>query len=131
KSPRKRHQLVFDVAARQDGEAKVVFRLIHLVPALACSSAWRARAFFSRMLSASAGHLKGFGCALRSVIQASIAAISSFTLLNTPRRMRCRVISANRRSTRLIQDDEVGVKCILKRLFRFNHALTCFVLWVR
>ena len=56
-------------------------------------------------------HLKGFGLALRSVSQVSMAASSSATLLNTPRRICWRVISANSRSTRLIQDDDVGVKC--------------------
>ena len=63
------------------------------------------------MILALAVHLKGFGLALRSVSQVSMAASSSATLLNTPRRICWRVISANSRSTRLIQDDDVGVKC--------------------
>jgi hypothetical protein len=73
------------------------------------------RAFFSRMILALGVHLKGFGLALGSASQVSMAASSSATLLNTPRRICWRVISANRRSTRLIQDDDVGVKCSLKR----------------
>ena len=85
-----------------------VFPVIHLVPAARSSSSARlARAFFSRMILALAGHLKGFGLALRSVSQVSMAASSSATLLNTPRRICWRVISANSRSTRLIQDDDV------------------------
>ena len=62
------------------------------------------------MILALAVHLKGFGLALRSVSQVSMAASNSATLLNTPRRICWRVISANSRSTRLIQDDDVGVK---------------------
>jgi hypothetical protein len=39
----------------------LVFRLIHIVPALTCSKFLRARAFFARMVSALAAHLKGPG----------------------------------------------------------------------
>ena len=58
------------------------------------------------------------------------AASSSATLLNTPRRICWRVISANSRSTRLIQDDDVGVKCSLKRGCLASQACTSLVLWV-
>ena len=44
-----------------------------------------------------------------------MAASSSATLLKTPRRMRLPVISAKKRSTRFSQDDEVGMKCNVKR----------------
>src|SRR6516162_9078596 len=77
-----------------------------------CSSSARLlRAFFSRMVLALAVHLKGFGLVLRSTSQVSMATSSSATLLKTPRRICWPVISANSRSTRLIQDDDVGVKC--------------------
>ena len=58
---------------------------------------------------------KGFGFWFRWSIQSVMAAWSWDTLSKVPRRMRCRVISANRRSTRFSQDDEVGVKCSVKR----------------
>src|SRR5271166_4776269 len=45
-----------------------------------------------------------------------MAAFSSGTLLNTPRRMRLRVISAKKRSTILSQEADVGVKWRWKRL---------------
>src|ERR1700686_5456383 len=96
----------------------------------ASSRARLALAFFSRMVWALAVHLEGFGLALRSVSQVSMAASSSATLLNTPRRICWRVISANSRSTRLIQDDDVGVKCILKRGCLASQACTSWVLWV-
>src|SRR6516162_1571966 len=90
-----------------------------------CSSSARLlRAFFSRMVLALAVHLKGFGLVLRSTSQVSMAASSSATLLKTPRRICWRVISANSRSTRLIQDDDVGVKCSLKRGCLASQACT-------
>src|SRR6516165_8982688 len=49
-------------------------------------------------------------------------------LLKTPRRICWRVISANSRSTRLIQDDDVGVKCSLKRGCLASQACTSLVL---
>src|SRR5882757_1278990 len=53
-----------------------------------------------------------------------IAASRSATLLKTPRRMASWVIRAMKRSTKLSQDEEVGMKCRLKRLCRFNHFCT-------
>ena len=53
-----------------------------------------------------------------------MATSRSVTLLKTPRRMRLRVISAKKRSTRLSQDDEVGVKCRWKRGCCASHAFT-------
>ena len=44
-----------------------------------------------------------------------IAASSSGTLRKTPRRMGFSVISRNQRSTRLSQEDEVGMKCTVMR----------------
>jgi hypothetical protein len=43
---------------------------------------------------------------------------------------RCRVISAKSRSTRLSQEQDVGVKCKMKRLRLFSQLLTAGVLWV-
>jgi hypothetical protein len=77
--------------------------LTHLFGTLDCWRAWRARAFLASMVSALAVHLKVFGLLLRAAIQASMAASSSATLLKTPRRVRWRVISADRRSTRRAQ----------------------------
>ena len=50
-----------------------------------------------------------------------MAAVSSGTLLKTPRRMQSWVISAKKRSTMLSQDAEVGVKCKWKRGFAFSQ----------
>jgi hypothetical protein len=52
--------------------SRLVSRVIHTVPALTCSRILRARAFFSRTVSALAVHLKGLGLALRLAIQASM-----------------------------------------------------------
>jgi len=84
--------------------AILMFGLIHRVPALTCSRFLRARGFFSRMVSALAVHLKGFGLVLRFAIHSSMAVMRSSTLLNTPRRIFWRVISANSRSTRFYDD---------------------------
>src|SRR5882757_9128978 len=54
-----------------------------------------------------------------------IAASRSATLLKTPRRMATWVIRAKKRSTKLSQDEEVGMKCRLNRLCRFNQFCTC------
>lgn len=75
-------------------------------------------------------HLKGFGFWFRCSIHSSIAVLSSVTSLKVPRRMRWRVISANSRSTRLSQEQDVGVKCSVKRLCQANQRFTAGVLWV-
>jgi hypothetical protein len=59
-----------------------------------------------------------------------MAAIRSATLLKTPRRIFLPVISAKKRSTRLSQDEDVGMKCSLKRGRLASHAWTSLVLWV-
>ena len=51
----------------------------------------------------------GLGFALFIRIKSSMADTNSDTLLNTPRRIRLRVISTNHRSTRFNSEDEVGV----------------------
>jgi hypothetical protein len=57
-----------------------------------------------------------------------MALLSSATLLKTPRRMRFRVISAKNRSTMLIQEAEVGVKCKWKRGCALIQRFTAAVL---
>ena len=84
------------------------------------ASAFLARRCFARMDLALAVHLKGFGFWFRCSIHSSIAVLSSVTSLKVPRRMRWRVISAKSRSTRLSQEQDVGVKCSVKRLCRAN-----------
>ena len=86
------------------------------------ASAFLARRCFARMDLALAVHLKGFGFWFRCSIHSSIAVLSSVTSLKVPRRMRWRVISAKSRSTRLSQEQDVGVKCSVKRLCRTNQA---------
>src|ERR1700687_492804 len=98
--------------------------------ALAKARAFLALRCLARMDLALAVHLKGFGFWFRCVIQSAIADLSSSTLLKVARRMRCRVISANSRSTRLSQEEDVGVKCSLKRLCLASQRFTAGVLWV-
>jgi hypothetical protein len=59
-----------------------------------------------------------------------MALSNSVVLRWVPRRICCSVSSANQRSTWLSHEAEVGVKCILKRGWRANQALTLGVLWV-
>ncbi len=55
---------------------------------------------------------------------------SSATLWKTPRRMLLSVMSAKKRSTRLSQEAEVGVKWRWKRGCLSSQRLTVGVLWV-
>ena len=66
------------------------------------------------MILALAVHLKGFGLALRSVIKFD-GSLEFGYVLNTPRQIYGQVISANNHLNRLIQYEDVGVKCSLKR----------------
>ena len=59
-----------------------------------------------------------------------MATSRSATLLKTPRRMRLSVISPKKRSTRLSQDAEVGVKCRWKRGCAASQLLHLGGLWV-
>ena len=54
--------------------------------------------------------MKGVGSELCTVMYSLIAAVRAATLTNEPRRMRLVVKALNQHSTRLSQDDEVGVK---------------------
>ncbi len=59
-------------------------------------------------------------------MKASIAAVSSFTLVKLPRRIALRVMIEKNTSTRFIQEHPVGVKCSWMRLFsgRASQVLT-------
>ena len=69
----------------------------------------------SRIWSALLVQMNGFGFALWTVKYSSIACSSSWVLRCVPRRICRSVIAANHRSTWLIQDALVGVKCRWKR----------------
>src|SRR6266511_672006 len=95
-----------------------------------CSRVTRPRRTLSRMDSAVAVQTNGFGSSLCACRYSSIAALSSGTLRNTPRRIALSVSSRNHRSTRFNHDEEVGVKCRWKRGRLASHALTLSWLWV-
>ena len=72
----------------------------------------------------------GFGARLRSSKYATIESLSSFTLAKLPSRTHSTVRSAKNRSTRFIQELEVGVKCTWNRLCLLSQALTLACLCV-
>ena len=61
------------------------------------------------MSSAVAFQMNGLGLVFQCSAQVVIAALSSATLVNTPRRRRLSVSSLNQRSIRFTQELEVGV----------------------
>jgi hypothetical protein len=75
-------------------------------------------------------HVKGLGLALLWAMASAMAFSSSATLANAPLRMRCAVMTLNHRSTRLSQDDEVGITWKWKRGWRSSQSLTSCFLWV-
>src|SRR6267142_879485 len=91
------------------------------------ASAFLARRCLARMDLALAVHLKGLGFWFRCSIHSSIAILSSMTSLKVPRRMRWRVISAKSRSTRLSQEQDVGVMCgrLAVDCFQKRQELVC------
>ena len=70
------------------------------------------------MSSAVAFQMKGLGSLFQCSAQTVIALVRSATLVNAPRRRRLSVSSLNHRSTRLVQELEVGVKCSCQRARR-------------
>src|ERR1700730_4998600 len=129
--PLARNLQTFDGGAAPEMAVEcLVFRLIHLDPALTMAMAFLARRCEARMGLALAVHVKGFGFWLRCSIHSSIAPSSCATLWKMPRRMRWRVISAKSHSTRLSHELDVGVKCSLKRLCRASQRFTFSVLCV-
>src|ERR1035437_1762673 len=83
-----------------------------------------------RMDSAVAVQTRGLGSLLWIFMYSSIAAIRSGREWNTPRRRALPVSSGNHRSTRLSQDEDVGVKCSWNRGCLTNQASTSLCLWV-
>ena len=59
-----------------------------------------------------------------AIYYSSMASMSSGTLVNTPRRSRSTVKSRKNRSTRFIQDAEIGEKCITNRGCFLRHFST-------
>src|ERR1700731_2547703 len=128
--PLARNLQTFDGGAAPEMAVEcLVFRRIHLHPALTMAMAFLARRCEARMGLVLAVHVKGLGGWLRCSVHSAIAASSSSTLWK-PRRMRWRVISAKSRSTRLSHELDVGVKCSLKRLCRASQRFTFSVLCV-
>jgi hypothetical protein len=84
----------------------------------------------ARMSSAVLVQRKGFGSALLASMQALIAFSRSATELNTPRLRARSVNSAKKRSTWLIHDADVGVKCTCQRGRLANQWRINFVLCV-
>ena len=80
--------------------------VIHAV--LVLSRAILARFTFARISCAVLVHTNGFGVALRWVMYAAMAAISSGTLRNTPRRICLAVRSPKTHSSRLSHELLVG-----------------------
>jgi len=101
-------------ALRQEPDyAFVVADNARVVSHAACnvSNTALARRTFARIVSALAVHLNVFGSRLCAAMYDSIAAISSFTLRNTPRRIRLAAMSLNHRSIRFSHELLVGMKC--------------------
>ena len=75
----------------------------------------------ARISSADLVQTKGVGSWLWTAMYSRIADYKSFTLRNTPRRIRLLVSSANHRSTKLIHEPYVGVKWTWNRGRLTNH----------
>src|SRR5207237_7645874 len=78
----------------------------------------------SMIWSAVLVHLKGRAVAFQVLIQSSRAVVSSSSEQNTPRSRQRRCSSANHRSTWLIHDEYVGVKCSWTRGWASSHRCT-------
>src|SRR5262249_5700303 len=72
----------------------------------------------------------GLGLSFVSAVKQLMAACSSTIDVKTARLRRCRVSLANRPSTALTQEQEVGVKWKVKRGCRASQAVTFGCLWV-
>ena len=82
----------------------------------------------SRIWSALLVQMNGFGFSLWTLRYSSIARSNSSVLRCVPRRIWRSVIAANHRSTWLIQDALVGVKCRWKRGWPANQSCIIAVL---
>src|ERR1700730_4560237 len=125
-----RHWVAINRFLESNDPSHLVFRLIHLDPALTMAMAFLARRCEARRGLALAVHVKGFGfgCDARSIRRSRLRVPRH--CVKMPRRMRWRVISAKSRSTRLSHELDVGVKCSLKRLCRASQRFTFSVLCV-
>src|SRR6266446_1527820 len=84
------------------------------------------RSMEARMSSAVLVQRKGLGSALRAAIAASNAAVERWA----PRLICWSVSNAKKRSTWLIHDADVGVKCICQRRRLANQSRISLVLWL-
>src|SRR5665213_3342282 len=82
------------------------------------------------MSSAGLVHRNGFGSAFRVLVYALIALSSSAVDRCAPRLIGCSDRSAKKRSTWLIQDEDVGVKWTCQRRRLANQARMSLVLWL-
>jgi hypothetical protein len=96
----------------------------------AWSRATRPRRTLVRMDSAVAVQTRGLGSLLWTFMYSSMEAMRSGTEWNTPRRSALPVRSRNHRSTRLSQEEDVGVKCSWNRGCLTSQSLTSWCLWV-
>src|SRR3990172_1130636 len=117
------------VRLRAMDSAALASSLLFHTDAILCRTA-RARSIFARMSSTFAVQVNDRGCRLWCTMKASMAAISSATLLNTPRRSRLVVSSRNQRSTRFNHELLVGGKWRWNRGWRASQAWTAGCLWV-
>lgn len=89
-----------------------------------------ARLMLARISSGSLVQANGAGWSFQLSMNVPIAATSSLTEVNEPRRMAWRVMTEKKHSTRLIHEQLVGVKCRVARGFFVSQALTSGCLWV-
>src|SRR5215204_4029921 len=94
------------------------------------SNTWCPRLTAWMILSGSAVHVKAFGSALCSTMKRLIAACKSTTDRKAPRFNRRLVSLAEKPSTALSHDADVGVKWKVQRGCRASHLRTFGCLWV-
>jgi hypothetical protein len=101
-----------------------------LIPIFDCFERIECPAFLGKNDGGGLGPHEGFGIGVVVVEIVVDRSLKIATLVKTPRRMRLRVISPKKRSTRLSQEALVGVKWSLKRLCLASQASTAGVLCV-
>src|SRR6266568_6278590 len=84
----------------------------------------------SMIWSAVLVHLKGRALSFQSLIHSWSALVSSSREQKTPRSRQRRCNSASHRSTWLIHEEYVGVKCSTKRGWAASQRCTTGALWV-
>lgn len=83
-----------------------------------------------RMSSAVLVQMKGSQRSFQPSMNVSMVVMRSFTEVNVPRRIACRVMIPKKISTMFNHEPEVGVKCIVIRGLRASQARTAGCLWV-